>query len=74
MERTRTSRRIALVERPGGRALPGGPRVRRYALARIAPSPVSALGADRLERLEQVAELTPVEAARPRGADRDPAR
>ena len=48
-------REITLVERPG-RTVPGGPRVRRYSLARIAPSPVSALGIDRHERLERAAE------------------
>ncbi|HKF79570.1 MAG TPA: hypothetical protein VKB17_01955 [Thermoleophilaceae bacterium] len=34
----------------------GGARVRRYSLARVAVSPRSALGADRHERLERVAE------------------
>ena len=48
--------RVTLVERPGG-ATPGLPRMRRYSFARIAPSPVSALGHDRHERLEQVAEF-----------------
>jgi len=31
------------------------PRVRRYSLARLAPSPRSALGEDRHQRLERVA-------------------
>lgn len=47
--------RYTLVPRrpPNGR--PDG--VRRYSLARLAPSPRSALGADRHDRLEQIAEL-----------------
>jgi hypothetical protein len=31
--------------------------VRRFHLARVSPAPRSALGADRLERMEQIAEL-----------------
>lgn len=34
---------------------PASPVRRRYALARVAPSPRSALGVDRLERMEAVA-------------------
>lgn len=33
----------------------GGPRIRRYSLARLQPSPRSALGQDRHERLERAA-------------------
>jgi hypothetical protein len=32
-----------------------GPVRRRYSLARVAPSPRSALGVDRLERMEEIA-------------------
>jgi hypothetical protein len=48
-------RRIALVPVSGddGHA-PGGRKVRRYALARVAMSPRSALGVNRHERLERV--------------------
>jgi len=50
--------RYVLVERES--ALPAVPRVRRrYSLARVAPSPRSALGEDRHERLERVAEQSP---------------
>lgn len=35
---------------------PGGPLVRRYSLARVAPSTRSALGVDRHARLERIAE------------------
>ena len=47
-------RRFALVPRVehGGR---GGPRVKRYSLARVQPSPRSALGEDRHQRLERAA-------------------
>jgi hypothetical protein len=53
----RPPRRYTLVpltdeERPAGAAR----RVRRYALARVAVSPRSALGVDRHERLEEIAE------------------
>jgi hypothetical protein len=57
MSAKRSPRRYKLVpldddERPPGAAS----RVRRYALARVAGSPRSALGVDRHERLEEVAE------------------
>ena len=49
-------RRYALVPGPGeAPARPGLVR-RRYALARLAPASRSALGVDRLERMEEVAE------------------
>jgi hypothetical protein len=35
---------------------PAGPVKRRYSLARVAPSSRSALGVDRLERMEAIAE------------------
>jgi hypothetical protein len=41
--------RVALADRNGS-------RVRRFSLARVAVSPRSALGVDRHERLERVAE------------------
>ena len=34
---------------------PAGPVRRRYSLARVAPSSRSALGVDRLERMEEIA-------------------
>ena len=36
---------------------PPSPVKRRYTLARVAPSSRSALGVDRLERMEEIAEL-----------------
>jgi hypothetical protein len=36
---------------------PPSPVRRRYSLARVAPSSRSALGVDRLERMEEIAEL-----------------
>jgi hypothetical protein len=36
---------------------PGSPVRRRYSLARVAPASRSALGVDRLERMEEIAEL-----------------
>lgn len=39
------------------RAAPASPVRRRYSLARVAPSSRSALGVDRLERMEEVADL-----------------
>jgi hypothetical protein len=53
--RSPTPRRIALVpvNREEG-PIPGAAAVRRYALARVAVSPRSALGVDRHERLERV--------------------
>ena len=54
--RTPTPRRIALVPVSGHEArVPGAGKVRRYALARVAVSPRSALGVDRHERLERIA-------------------
>jgi hypothetical protein len=54
--RTPTPRRIALVPVSGDDAhVPGAGKVRRYALARVAVSPRSALGVDRHERLERIA-------------------
>jgi len=46
--------RYALVPRVAGG---GGGRVRRYSLARVAVTPRSALGDDRHERLERVADV-----------------
>jgi hypothetical protein len=43
-------KRYALVPYGGGRG------IRRFHLARVAPSSRSALGADRLERMEEIAE------------------
>jgi hypothetical protein len=34
-----------------------GPGMRRFHLARVAPAPRSALGVDRLERMEEIAAL-----------------
>ena len=49
-------RRIALVPvSADDRHVPGGGKVRRYALARVAMSPRSALGVNRHERLERIA-------------------
>jgi hypothetical protein len=55
---TRTSRprRYALVPEDGERAPRRPGQIRRYSLARVAPASRSALGHDRLERLEQVAQ------------------
>jgi hypothetical protein len=39
-----------------GPAKPADPVRRRYSLARVAPSSRSALGVDRLERMEEIAE------------------
>jgi hypothetical protein len=62
--RSPAPRRIALVPVSGDeRQANGAGKVRRYALARVAVSPRSALGVDRHERLERVA------AAERRGAD-----
>jgi hypothetical protein len=53
----RPPRRYALVPLGDEEPLAGAARkVRRYALARVAVSPRSALGVDRHERLEEVAE------------------
>ena len=58
MVNTRSSRprRYALVPEDGERALRRPGQIRRYSLARVAPSSRSALGHDRLERLEEVAQ------------------
>ena len=51
-------RRYKLVpdDTPAEPASPS-PLKRRYSLARVAPSSRSALGVDRLERMEEIAEL-----------------
>ena len=46
-------RRYSLV--PDDTARPPSPVRRRYSLARVAPSSRSALGVDRLERMEEIA-------------------
>jgi hypothetical protein len=54
--RTSAPRRYALVPEDGA-GVPRKPgQIRRYSLARLAPSSRSALGVDRLERLEEVAQ------------------
>ena len=54
--RSNRPRRYALVPKDGERA-PGRPgQIRRYSLARVAPASRSALGHDRLERLEEIAQ------------------
>ena len=57
---TRSPSRFALVPRAshGG----DGPRIKRYSLARLQPSPRSALGEDRHERLERAAGRRPRDA------------
>ena len=51
-------RRYALVPEGESERKPRKPgQIRRYSLAQVAPSSRSALGADRLERLEQIAAL-----------------
>lgn len=51
-------RRYALVPDNEPERKPRKPgQVRRYSLARVAPSSCSALGVDRLERLEEIAAL-----------------
>jgi hypothetical protein len=53
-----TPRRYALVPDAEGGRKPRKPgQIRRYSLARVAPASRSALGADRLERLEEIAAL-----------------
>jgi hypothetical protein len=47
-------KRYTLVPRSPAGAKPDG--VKRFTLARVGASPRSALGADRLERMEQIAE------------------
>ncbi|HZN90910.1 MAG TPA: hypothetical protein VFB44_18175 [Thermoleophilaceae bacterium] len=49
-------RRYTLVPGPGESPSRPGLVRRRYALARLAPASRSALGVDRLERMEEVAE------------------
>ena len=61
-------RRYKLVPddtRPDGGA--PSPIRRRYSLARVAPSSRSALGVDRLERMEEIAELDRTHLDEPRG-------
>ena len=54
--RSNRPRRYALVPEDGERP-PGRPgQIRRYSLARVAPASRSALGHDRLERLEEIAQ------------------
>jgi hypothetical protein len=48
-------RRYSLV--PDDTPRSPSPVTRRYSLARVAPSSRSALGVDRLERMEEIAEL-----------------
>ncbi len=51
-------RRYALVPDRESERKPRKPgQIRRYSLARVAPSSRSALGVDRLERLEEIAAL-----------------
>jgi hypothetical protein len=54
--RSSRPRRYALVPDDGVRAPRRPGQIRRYSLARVAPASRSALGHDRLERLEQVAQ------------------
>jgi hypothetical protein len=49
-------RRYALVPDDGAGAVRRPGRIRRYSLARVAPASRSALGVDRLGRLEEVAQ------------------
>lgn len=56
MERSAQVNRYRLVAQSGPSGAAGAvPRIRRYRLARLAPSPRSALGEDRHERLERAA-------------------
>jgi hypothetical protein len=48
-------RRYSLV--PDDTPQPKSPVRRRYSLARVAPASRSALGVDRLERMEEIADL-----------------
>jgi hypothetical protein len=54
--RSSSPRRYALVPKDGERAPRRPGEVRRYSLARLAPASRSALGHDRLARLEEVAQ------------------
>lgn len=47
-------KRYTLVPRTPAGAKPDG--VKRFSLARVGPTPRSALGTDRLERMEQIAD------------------
>ena len=49
-------RRYALVPEDGEGAARRPGQIRRYSLARVAPASRSALGHDRLERLEEIAQ------------------
>jgi hypothetical protein len=72
IERVRDPARIkryTLVPRTPPDVKPDG--VRRFTLARVGASPRSALGADRLERMEQIAEAEREQQSRNGG---DPAR
>jgi hypothetical protein len=51
-------------------AAPASPVRRRYSLARVAPSSRSALGVDRLERMEEVAGLERRNGTPPPGPER----
>lgn len=53
---------------PPGTTTPPGPVRRRYSLARVAPASRSALGVDRLERMEEIVARKPPNGDRP---DRD---
>jgi hypothetical protein len=54
--RARAPRRYALVPEDGTGVARKPGQIRRYSLARLAPASRSALGADRLERLEEIAQ------------------
>ena len=58
MNRSAPPTRYLLVPR-AAQAGPAPVRVRRYSLARINPSPRSALGEDRHERMERAAGIRP---------------
>jgi hypothetical protein len=54
--RSNRPRRYALVPEDGERTPRRAGQIRRYSLARVAPASRSALGHDRLERLEEIAQ------------------
>jgi hypothetical protein len=54
--RSNRPRRYALVPEDGERKPRRPGQIRRYSLARVAPASRSALGHDRLERLEEIAQ------------------
>jgi hypothetical protein len=54
--RSSNPRRYALIPKDGERAPRRPGQIRRYSLARVAPASRSALGHDRLERLEEIAQ------------------